>query len=450
MLVSLSSSWPAELRYEEFFVLTAQENELLTRVGPGTPMGELLRRFWLPALLSDEVPTPDCDPIRTRALGEDLVAFRDSAGRVGIFEAHCPHRRAPLFFGRNEECGLRCVYHGWKFDVSGKCVDMPSEPAESDFKNRVAVRSYSTYESGGVVWIYMGPAAHRPPEPPNLPFTLLPEQQRVGVKFLIESSYLQNLEGDLDTAHVSFLHSVMDDGASLQSVLRLDGYVNDRRPRLTVIGTDCGFLYGGRRLKPNGDFYWRVTQYLLPIYALIPISSGYNAGASIWMPIDDTHCWRYLVGADMPASVPPGSVQRGEYRLDDGAVIDTYLSRYTKRNLYGMDRSKRNVDYTGIPALASEDQAMNEGMGPICDRTREHLGTTDVAIIAMRRRLLRMIEDLQNGIEPFAALHPELYRVRPLDTDSPVGELSELLEQHKEDLQIPAVASGEEWPTTRG
>jgi len=428
-------------------VLTAEENQTLTRVGPGTPMGNLFRRFWLPALLAEEVPTPDCDPMRTRILGEDLVAFRDTNGKVGIITAFCPHRRAPLFFGRNEECGLRCVYHGWKFDTAGNCIDMPSEPPESNFKDKIQITAYPTYEAGGVVWIYMGPKAQQPERPPELPFTLVDTSERANMKFLVEASYLQNLEGELDTAHVSYLHSTLQDDGSLNNLVRMDGYQNDRHPRLTVIDTDYGFVYGGRRAKPNGEYYWRVTQYLLPIYGLIPVSGGYTGGATIWMPVDDHHCWRFLVGGRrrMPAnaegSTPPRRflpIERGTYTFEDGAVMDTYLPENRKSNLYGMDRAKqRTQTYTGIPAIPTQDQAMNEGMGYICDRTQEHLGTTDVAIIAMRRRLLRMVSELQQGIEPYAPSHPEVYRVRPLDIDSPHGELADLLDAHREDVRIP-------------
>jgi nitrite reductase/ring-hydroxylating ferredoxin subunit len=381
-------------------------------------------------------------------LGEDLIAFRDSAGDVGLVDAYCPHRRAPMFFGRNDEGGLRCVYHGWKFDCSGACVDMPSEPPESNFKDKVKIKAYPSYEAGGVIWIYMGPKEHQPDRPPEMPFTLVPEGERSGLKFLVESSFLQNLEGELDTAHVSFLHSVMDDGASLQNLVRLDGYNNDRHPRLTVIDTDYGFVYGGRRQKPNGEYYWRVTQYVLPFSAYIPSSGGYTGGATIWVPIDDHHCWRFLVGGRrrmiQQTGQPPATLQRflpiepGQYTLEDGWTIDTRIAQNNKKIMYGMDRSKRNVDYTGIPAIPTEDQAMNEGMGYICDRTKEHLGTTDISIIAMRRRFLKMIADLQKGIEPYAPQHPEIYRVRPLDIDSPDDDLGELLSHHPEKVHIPA------------
>ncbi|MBV9172140.1 MAG: Rieske 2Fe-2S domain-containing protein [Chloroflexi bacterium] len=431
-------------------MLSAKENELLTRVGPGTPMGNLLRRFWLPALLSDELPEADGDPIRTRTLGEDLVAFRDSNGEVGIVDAFCPHRRGPMYFGRNEECGLRCVYHGWKFDTTGQCIDMPSEPAESDFKERLRIKAYPTREVGGMIWIYMGPPEHQPARPPELPFTLVPQQERRGLKFLVEANWLQCLEGELDTAHVSFLHQIFgDDGTGLQTLVRNDGYTNDRHPRLFALDTDYGFVYGGRRAQRAGNYYWRVTQMLLPIYALIPIATGYTGGATIWMPVDDNHCWRYLVGgtrtfdarADEPAAVrrPQLPTEPGTFRFPDGVEIDTRLPVYRRTNRYGMDRQKqRTLSFTGIPFIPTQDQAMTEGMGYICDRTQEHLGTSDVAIIHMRRMMLRLVEALQNGNEPYAPSHPELYRVRPLDVVSDNAELSAVLDEFSQEARLPA------------
>src|ERR687886_3117384 len=245
-------------------MLSKQDNELITRVGPGTLMGTFMRQYWLPAILSTELPAADSDPLRVRLLGEDLIAFRDTNGTVGLIQENCPHRGASLFFGRNEECGLRCVYHGWKFDATGACIDMPSEPAESDFKNKVRVKAYPTAEVGGVVWIYMGPPEHQPSGPPQLPFTFVPEDERRQVKFLVEANWLQCLEGELDTVHVSFLHSTFaDDGTGIMNLVREDGYTNDRHPRLFVLDTPYGFCYGGRRAQRAGNYYWRVTQFLL-------------------------------------------------------------------------------------------------------------------------------------------------------------------------------------------
>src|SRR5712691_4239490 len=198
-------------------MLKQDENELITRVGPGTPMGNTLRRYWMPALLASELPHPDSDPVRLRLLGEDLIAFRDSNGTVGLIGNNCPHRGASLFFGRNEEAGLRCVYHGWKFDTTGQCIDMPnhhfgmaSEPAESDFKTNVKAVAYPTHESGGIVWTYMGPADKMPPFRDFGTESLAREQWRAS-KTQTYCNFVQALEGNLDTAHISFLHRSLDD-----------------------------------------------------------------------------------------------------------------------------------------------------------------------------------------------------------------------------------------------
>ena len=212
--------------------MTPEENELLTRVGPGTSMGKLFRRFWLPALLSEELPAPDCAPVRVRLLGEDLVAFRDTEGRVALLGPYCAHRGAPLYYGRNEENGLRCVYHGWKFDVTGQCVDMPSEPADSNFKDKVRVKSYPTREWGGVIWAYMGPPERVPDRPPVLEWGLVDADHRRVVKNFQECNYLQALEGDIDTAHVSWLHSSLKPQPNL-GVVRTEGRT-DRAPKLMV------------------------------------------------------------------------------------------------------------------------------------------------------------------------------------------------------------------------
>src|SRR2546421_3442729 len=217
-------------------MLSKEDNELLTRTGPGTPMGELFRRFWLPALLPSELPTPDCDPIRFRILGEDLIAWRDSNGQPGFVANNCPHRGASLFFGRNEENGLRCVYHGWKFAVDGTCVDMPNEPAESDFRGKVRAVAYPTVERGDVVWAYLGPTEYTP-DLPELEWTRVPASHRYVTKRIQFSNYLQNVEGEVDSSHVSFLHSknTAAQSAGIQSEdLRStlpDYMARDRSPR---------------------------------------------------------------------------------------------------------------------------------------------------------------------------------------------------------------------------
>src|ERR687886_2780840 len=217
-------------------MLKKEDNELICRVGPGTPMGNLMRQYWIPAMLSSELPTPDSDPVRVLLLGEQLLGFRDTSGQVGLMQHNCPHRGASLFFGRNEEGGLRCVYHGWKFDVSGTCTDMPNEPAESDFKHKVKAVAYPCVERGGVVWAYLGPSSHAA-QPPELEWTHVPPSHRYVTKRIQVCNYLQNVEGEVDSSHVSFLHSTLDQRNRLP-----DYMARDRAPRFYVKATDYGML----------------------------------------------------------------------------------------------------------------------------------------------------------------------------------------------------------------
>jgi hypothetical protein len=298
----------------------------------------------------------------------------------------------------------------------------------------------------------MGPKELQPPHPPEMPFTLVPENERRGLKFLVEANWLQCLEGELDTAHVSFLHSTFgDDGTGIQNLVRNDGYTNDRHPRLFALDTDYGFVYGGRRAQRKGNYYWRVTQFLMPMTALIPSAGGYNGGATIWMPIDDNHCWRYLVGGTRPVREwnTPGDLaprrqmlptEPGTFRFPDGKEIDTRLAKFRHANMYGLDRDRqRKLSFTGMPFIPTQDQAMTEGMGYVCDRSEEHLGSSDVAIIHMRRMMLRMLENFEKGIEPFAPAHPEVYRVRPLDVESEHAELPNVLQEYSDDARMPAL-----------
>src|SRR3954452_14175985 len=248
-------------------MLKVEENELICRVGPGTPMGNFMREYWMPALLSSEVPTPDSDPLRVMLMGEQLIAFRDTTGKVGLIQNNCPHRGASLFFGRNEEQGLRCVYHGWKFDSEGNCVDMPNEPAESDFKHKVKAVAYPTRERGGVVWAYMGPR-DTPPPLPDLEANNVQHGQGRVIAIQRECNWLQALEGDIDTSHLGFLHLGARDAESMEP--GTFGYytVKDRQPRYAVVDTDGGAMYGAYRPAAGDMDYWRIAQFLFPFYAL--------------------------------------------------------------------------------------------------------------------------------------------------------------------------------------
>jgi phenylpropionate dioxygenase-like ring-hydroxylating dioxygenase large terminal subunit len=372
---------------------------------------------------------------------------------------YCPHRRAPLFYGRNEECGLRCVYHGWKFDAEGTCVDMPSEPAESDFKERLTIKAYPTYEVGGLVWIYMGPLEKQPTRPPCIEWTELPDSRRRIVKWFHENNYMQGIEGDIDTAHVSFLHSD-NRPESARSNVNVNVNVNvnpsgqprnfftiaDKHPRLTAMDTDYGMVYGGRRFMPDGTFYWRVTQWLLPSFSLIP-GRG-RRGGTAWIPVDDEHCVRYSIGMtpdwDMDKSAADNRTPGGkpqQFTLSDGTIIDTMIPYGTKANQYQIDRELQKAGhYSGILSIPMQDKAMIEGMTRTVDRSLEHLGSSDIAVIAARRRLMKLARDLEHGVEPVAPTHPELYRVRPLDLLSTEPDFGALLEQHAEEAQVPVVS----------
>jgi phenylpropionate dioxygenase-like ring-hydroxylating dioxygenase large terminal subunit len=404
-------------------MLSFSDNEILTRTGPGTPMGAVFRRFWHPVLLAEELPEPDGPPKRLRVLGEDLVAFRDTSGTVGVIDAFCPHRRAGMFFGRNEGCGLRCVYHGWKFDVHGNCMEMPSEPPESTFKDKVKIKAYPAVEYGGCVWIYMGPP-DKQPALPHFEWARVPDTHRVVSRWIQECNYMQAVEGEIDSAHVSWLHAPLQAENSPFRGRFHDAIITDGAPELSVKPTDYGFCYGARRDMESGEYYWRVTQWLLPTFSLIP-AKIFPRGGRCWIPIDDTHISvmqysyhpeRALTAAEVQAQKNRPEVEPARYRLPDGAIIDICRDVRNAENDYRIDRAmQRTQNFTGIEVIRTQDTAMTESMGGIIDRTQEHLGTTDAAVIAARRRLITLANNLQNGIEPTAELQPEIYNVRAVD-----------------------------------
>jgi nitrite reductase/ring-hydroxylating ferredoxin subunit len=377
-------------------------------------MGALLRQYWIPALLPWELPEPDCPPVRITLLGERLVAFRDTLGRVGLLAEHCPHRGASLFFGRNEECGLRCVYHGWKFDVEGRCVDMPSEPPESTFKDRIRQRAYPCVEHGGVIWTYMGPPERRPPLP-ELEWALVPDTHRYVSKRLQECNWLQAMEGGIDSSHISFLHRSfnLDDGRLPNS--RGQEYARrDPHPRFEVEEVDYGLLIAARRTVDEQHYYWRITQWLMPWYTLIPPFGDNPIGGHAWVPLDDEHCWAWSV--DWHPARPLSDAELAGYRAGKGIhaalIPGTFRPVANKDNDYLIDReAQRTRSMTGIVGISAQDCAVQESQGPIYDRTQEHLGTSDSAIIAARRRLLRAVRGLAQG-EELPGRDPASHRVR--------------------------------------
>jgi phthalate 4,5-dioxygenase len=407
-------------------MLRKEENELLTRTGPGTPMGELFRRFWLPVMLSTELPRPDCAPVKLTILSEELVAFRDSDGKIGVLDRYCPHRGSSLFWGRNEESGLRCVYHGWKFDVAGTCVDMPNEPVESRFREKIHTVAYPTQERGGVVWIYMGPRSLNP-EMPELEWTLVPDGQRYVTKRTQACNYLQNVEGEVDSAHVSFLHSrgvpkmAPGQGDDLNPIAPDNlGYVAlDKSPVFRVKDTDYGCLIGARRNAGDDSYYWRLTQFLMPSYTMIPSDRNMPISWTGAVPVDDEHMIGFTATWRPDRPLTADDVTQIESWRGIHSEVDpiTFRPVANKDNEYLIDRRKQSSgeSYTGIRGIREQDMAVQEDQwGPVTKREFEHLGTTDLAVIATRRVLIRAAEQLQRGIEPREAANGSVYRVRSL------------------------------------
>ncbi len=407
-------------------MLKPEDNDRVTRVGRGQPAGELFRRYWQPALLSEELPEPDGAPVRVRLLGEDLIAFRDTLGRVGLVDAYCPHRRAPMFFGRNEDCGLRCVYHGWKFDIAGDCTDMPSEPPDSPLKARVKIAAYPVHEKGGIIWTYLGPRETMP-EPPDFEWLRAPDTHRYVSKTFEDCNWLQAMEGGLDTAHSSFVHNeFIGNSNSLRN--------QDRSPRLELETTPYGYFYVSTRSLLDGTNYVRLYHYVMPNQQMRSGTVKFLAGAGkedphatpkldghLWVPIDDEHTMVYNWTCAYDASVD----FRKEYiekwetfmgRGKDDLIPGTYRLKRNSSNNYMIDRDlQRHKTYSGIKGLNTQDYALQEGMGPIVDRSKEFLGTSDRAIVMARRLLLDATRQVERGERPPGA-DPSTHRnVRPHD-----------------------------------
>jgi phthalate 4,5-dioxygenase len=403
-------------------MLSAADNELLTRTGSGTAMGEYFRRFWLPVALSRELPEPDGPPIRVKVMDEELVAFRDTGGRVGLIEPHCAHRGANLFFGRNEESGIRCIYHGWKYDVDGRCVDMPNVPAGSGYHGEIAIKAYPTREFGDMVWAYLGPRERAPEDVPQLECGVVPAAHRYVTKRLMECNWAHAMEGALDTAHFSFLHMPAPKMLSNANPTvyadedRLRWLRNDPLPQFTIAEHDVGFVVGGTRRADDDALYWRITQFMLPAHSVTPsampgeIYFGYT-----WVPITDESCWVYVYAwhPDRPLAAEE------RVRLEKGGwgqmaeLGPGFVPLRNRSNDYLIDRDdQKHRSFTGVRGIAEQDQMAQESQGFIADRTREHLSPTDIAVVRFRRVMLDGARSLRDGQEPAAAHRHQSYRLR--------------------------------------
>ncbi len=386
-------------------MLSREENELLTRTGPGTPLGEVMRRDWIPALLSWELAEPDGPPARVTLLGEKLVAFRDTHGRIGVLDDFCAHRGASLWLGRNEEDGLRCVYHGWKFDVDGNCVDQMNEP--ESFKDKVHMRAYPAVELGGTIWTYMGPRELQPP-PPKFAWTQAPESHRHVTKVIQECNWLQALEGGIDQSHAAILHRALTN-ASSGGILPNTPAVRGKAPRLELDLTDYGYRYFSvRPLGEEGTFI-KARHFVMP-FTQIRSNTSISGKGSVripghyWVPMDDENCMVWNWDHSIIDGEPLAEGVRSQALTGNGPThVDqtTFRSHRNKRNNWLIDRQvQKNETFSGIYGINTQDRATQESMGPIVDRTKENLGPADRAIFTTRKLLLEAIRTVQDGGTP--------------------------------------------------
>ncbi|HSE93455.1 MAG TPA: Rieske 2Fe-2S domain-containing protein [Methylomirabilota bacterium] len=410
-------------------MLTAEENDQLTKVGPGTLIGDLMRQYWIPVVLSSELEHGGRVK-RVRILGEDLVVFRGPSGRVGLLGELCSHRRASLYFARNEEQGLRCVYHGWQYEPGGRCIDMPNERPESCFQDKVVHPAYPCAERGGVVWTYMGPASP-PPGLPDLEWAMVPEAQRFVSKFWQDCNYLQALEGGVDPAHIAFLHGILDardDGLrrALDQAAAGFGYVSqlERTPHIEVADTEAGLLIGARREAPAGQYYWRITQYLLPFHTMPPPEVGSDPvfHSHVWIPIDDGqlvnwciswHPTRALTENEVAEFRAGSSIHVMDYAPATNEAYGDIRPLANRPNDYLADwEAQRTRKFFGVPGVGAQDKAITESQKTY-DRSRERLGRADLGIIRVRKCLLDAAIALRARRLPPPGLDPASYRVRP-------------------------------------
>lgn len=378
-------------------MLSREDNDILTQTDAGTPLGDLMRRFWIPALLAEEVAEPDGAPRRFRLLGEDLIAFRNTDGVVGIMEEACPHRRASLALGVNAENGVRCLYHGWKFDVNGECVDTPAEPPGFSMVGKVRAKAYPTREAAGVIWAYMGPAGEEPIFP-DFEMLGFPKGHVAAFKMLEECNYAQAVEGTIDSAHAGVLHRESPWGQPAKYE-----HEKDLSPKLEVEYTKYGLRYGAvRNLKDEGLLHARVTEVVLPFFTLIPPDGAgvrkHRRMANAFVPRDNTSCWhiQWFFDETQPVDI--------EFRIKEGGhyIDENYRKLRNLSNWYMQDRQMmKTTNMSGIEGILVQDHAVSETQGPILDRTKEHLGGSDVAVVAWRRQMIRAARDFASkGVVP--------------------------------------------------
>jgi len=403
--------------------VVGRQNDVLTQTGPNTAMGKLFRRYWIPALLARELPSPDCPPVRVKLLSESLIAFRDSSGKVGLLDEFCAHRRVSLWFGRNEEGGIRCPYHGWKFDVTGQCVEIPSEPETSKLCEKIKLDAYPCFERGGVIWTYMGPADLQPPLP-EYEWAMVPDAHRYVGKRIQENNYLQAMEGGIDSSHVSWLHSGELATDPLHVGTSGAKYIANKRPMFEVNPSEGGLLIAVKRAIDSEKCYWRLTQWIMPWYTIIPPYGENALRGHGWVPIDDENCivWTWAHHPTRPLEEAELHAMKNEDGAFAALIPGTFTPVANKRNDYLIDREgqKSGRYYSGVKGIAMQDGSLQESMGSIVDRSKERLVSTDLAIVQARRRLIQAATDQTEGTAP-PGLDPETHRVRSASFVGPVN-----------------------------
>ncbi|MEK4030509.1 Rieske 2Fe-2S domain-containing protein [Pseudobacillus sp. FSL P4-0506] len=391
-------------------MLSKEDNQLLTQTGPGTPMGEMFRRYWIPALRSDELEK-DGKPQRVKLLGEDLVAFRDTEGKVGLIDERCPHRGTSLYFGINDGCGIRCMYHGWKFDTNGDCTEIPSEAKDGKFRQSIKLKSYPVEEVSGIIWTYMGPQEDQPPFP-EFYWMNLPNENKLVERVWQECNYAQVMENDLDFVHAAFLHKAHNKQTVEEGILSSDLGIDPdhplvKNPPVKQAVEDANY---GKRCIAVGigteeENAFMEIHYIFPFYTYPPRFGGEDGMWHAFIPRDDYSTWSWDVqfSHDRAIDVQAQHDRRG-LQLDE-----EFRKKINMENEYGQDRGlQKTGNFTGIRGIANQDHAATETMGPIVDRSIEHLGTSDLPIIHMRRLLLQQLKAFQQGQKPMQLDNPSL------------------------------------------
>lgn len=419
-------------------MLRKEVNDLLTQTDNGTAMGAMFRSYWIPALLASELPEDDCPPVRVKLLGERLIAFRDSKGRYGLMDEFCAHRGVSLWFGRNEEGGLRCPYHGWKYDHTGQCIEVPSEPEESGFCGKIKLKGYPLIKVGDVLWTHMGDKETRPPEP-QWEFATVPAEQTFTSKRWQECNWLQAMEGGIDSSHVSFLHSGSLNSDPLFKGAKGNKYNQaDKKPVFEVSESEGGLYIGARRMAEEGHYYWRITPWIMPSFTMVPPRGDHPMHGHFWVPIDDENCWAWSFDYHPTRALTSEERQAmmDGYGVHNKYVPGSFRPLQNKDNDYLMDRDaqRRGETYSGVWGIAIQDASLQESMGPIVDRTKENLVSTDNGIIMARHRLRKAAVALRDKGELPPGRVPEHQLVRSAARVLPPEE--NFADAMKDDLRV--------------